>query len=51
MSRSKTLEGAAWVKGERTEWSPKVKLLLAFVIGVLVLTPAVLGVYWELFLP
>ncbi len=45
------LEGAAWMKREKTEWSPKAKLILAFVLGLLALSPAILGIYWELLLP
>lgn len=51
MSHSKYLEDAAWVKKEKTQWSPKAKLILAFIIGFLVLSPAILGIYWELLLP
>ena len=51
MSHSNYLEDAVWVKGEKTEWSPKAKLILAFVLGFLVLSPAILGIYWELLLP
>ena len=51
MSRSKYLEGTAWVKGERAKWSPTVKLILAFVLGFLALSPAILGIYWEFLLP
>jgi len=51
MPYSKYLEDAAWVKGEKTEWSPKAKLILAFVLGFLALSPAILGIYWELLLP
>lgn len=51
MAHSKYLEGAEWVKKEKTQWSPTVKLILAFVLGFLVLSPAILGIYWELLLP
>ena len=51
MSYSKYLEDAAWMKKEKTEWSPKAKLILAFIMGFLALSPAILGIYWELFLP
>jgi hypothetical protein len=51
MSHSKSLEGAAWMKGEKTEWSPTVKLILAFILGLLALSPAILGIYWEWLLP
>jgi hypothetical protein len=51
MSHSKSLQGAAWMKREKTEWSPKAKLILAFVLGFLALSPAILGIYWEWLLP
>ena len=51
MSHSKYLEGAALMKREKTTWSPKAKLILAFVLGFLVLSPAILGIYWEMLLP
>jgi len=47
MSRSEYLEGTAWVQGEQTEWSPTVKLILAFILGLLALSPAILGIHWE----
>jgi hypothetical protein len=51
MSYSKYLEDAAWMKKEKTEWSPKAKLILAFVLGFLALSPAILGIHWEWLLP
>ena len=51
MYRNEYLEPTAWVKGERKLWSPPVKIILAFIIGLLALTPAILGIYWELLLP
>jgi hypothetical protein len=50
MSRSGLLEGAAWEEGERKKWSPSGKLIVAFIIGVLALSPAILGIYWEIFM-
>ena len=50
MSRSGYLEDTAWVQGERREWSPTVKLILAFILGLLALSPAILGIYWEMLL-
>ena len=50
MSISKYFEGTAWVKGEKTGWSPTVKMIMAFVLVFLALSPAILGIYWELFL-
>jgi hypothetical protein len=49
-SHSEYFEGA-WVKGEKKQWSPSVKLILAFILGLLVLSPAILGIHWELLLP
>lgn len=51
MTHSKYLEDAAWIKKEKTEWSPTAKLILAFLLGLLALSPAILGIYWELLLP
>jgi hypothetical protein len=51
MDRIGHLEGAAWVKGEKKRLSPRVKLILAFIIGLLALSPAILGIYWGLLLP
>jgi hypothetical protein len=50
MSRSEYLESTGWVKGEKKEWPPSVKMILAFIVGFLLLSPAILGIYWELFL-
>ncbi len=41
------LEGTEWLQGERREWSPTVKLILAFILGLLALSPAILGIHWE----
>ena len=51
MSRSDYLETTAWEKEEKKHWSPTVKMILAFVLGLLVLSPAILGIYWQLLLP
>lgn len=51
MSRGEYLEGMTWMQGEQREWSPTVKLILAFILGLLALSPAVLGIHWELLLP
>ena len=50
MSHSNYLEDAAWIKREKTEWSPTAKLILAFVLVLLALSPAILGIHWELLL-
>ena len=39
------------VKGERKEWSPVVKVILGIILSLLVLSPAILGIHWELLLP
>jgi hypothetical protein len=51
MSHSNYLETTAWVKGEKKHWSPTAKLILAFILGLLALSPAILGIHWELLLP
>lgn len=47
---SEYIDRPAWVRREKTEWSPTVKTILGFILGLLVLSPAILGVYWEVFL-
>jgi hypothetical protein len=51
MSNSNYLEGTVWHKGEKTGWSSKARLIMALVLGVLILGPLLVGIYWELFLP
>ena len=51
MTRSEYLETTAWVKGEKKHWSPTVKIILAFILGLLALSPAILGIYWQQLLP
>lgn len=51
MNRTEYLETSAWVKGEKKHWSPRVQLILAFILGLLALSPAILGIYWQLLLP
>jgi hypothetical protein len=51
MNWAEYLDGMSWVKGERKQWSPTVKIILAFIVGLMALTPAILGLYWELLLP
>ena len=51
MSRNDYLEGAFLVKREKTGWSPTAKLIFAFIIGLLLLSPAIIGIYWEMVLP
>lgn len=51
MSRIAYLEGTAQVKGETKLWSPTIKMVLAFILGLIALSPATLGIYWELLLP
>ena len=47
MSRTEFLDDPLLVVGEKKVWSPKVKLILAFLDGALLLSPAILGSYWE----
>ena len=51
MSHSKYLETTAWVKGEKKHWSPTAKIILAFILGLLALSPAILGIHWQQLLP
>jgi hypothetical protein len=51
MSRTEYFECTPLVEGEQREWSPTAKLILAFILGLLVLSPAILGAYWEMVLP
>ena len=50
MSTSEYVGGIVWVQEEKQGWSPRVKLILAFVIGLLALSPAILGIHWEMLL-
>ncbi|MCX5893260.1 MAG: hypothetical protein NTW80_09880 [Deltaproteobacteria bacterium] len=50
MSHTEYFEGSL-VERDRQEWSPTAKLVLAFVIGLLLLSPAILGIHWEVLLP
>jgi hypothetical protein len=51
MSHIDYLDHPSVMAGERTPWSPPVKLVLAFIIGLLLLSPAILGIHWEALLP
>ena len=51
MSVNQYVESCAWVQEEREERPSPVKLIIAFVIGLLALSPAILGIYWEWILP
>ncbi len=51
MPRIEYLESTVGVRKEKTGWSPAVKLVLAFILGLLLLSPAILGIYWEMLLP
>ncbi len=50
MSRLEYLELMAGVKKERKKWPPAVKVILAFILGLLLLSPAILRIYWNMFL-
>ena len=51
MNRSEYFDGTVWVEKDKKQWSPTVKLILAFILGFLALTPAILGIHWEMLLP
>jgi hypothetical protein len=51
MNWAEYLESTSLVKEEKKGWSPTVKLILAFIVALMALTPAILGLYWELLLP
>ncbi len=51
MEHSENVKANAWVKGEQQGWSPTAKLIFAFIIALLLLSPAILGIYWEVLLP
>ena len=51
MSISEQVERIFWAREEKQGLPPGLKLLLAFVIGLALLSPAILGIYWELLLP
>jgi len=51
MSINEQVDRIVWVQEEKQGLPPSIKLLLAFVIGLAVLSPAILGIYWELLLP
>jgi hypothetical protein len=50
MTTNEYVERNIWVKRERQEWPPAAKLILAFILGFVLLSPAILGLYWEVFL-
>jgi hypothetical protein len=51
MSTREQVERIGWVQENKQGLPPGIKLLLAFLIGLAVLSPAILGLYWELILP
>jgi len=51
MAINEQVEGIVWVQEKRQGWPPSLKLIIAFVIGFLALSPAILGIHWELVLP
>jgi hypothetical protein len=51
MDRTDYFETPVLAKGEKTPWSPLAKLMLAFIIGTAILSPAILGIYWHILLP
>lgn len=51
MSHADVLRGAPLVRREREGRSPSITLIWAYIIGLLLLSPAILGLYWEWLLP
>jgi hypothetical protein len=51
MSVNQYVESVYWVQEERQDQPSVFKLTIAFVIGLLVMSPAILGIYWEWILP
>jgi hypothetical protein len=51
MSSIGYLKRQAWVKGEQKGWSSTVRMILGFILSSLVLSPAIVGLYWEMVLP
>jgi hypothetical protein len=51
MSRPGYLDAPIVVPAHRPAWPPAVKLFVAFVAALALLSPAILGLYWEILLP
>lgn len=51
MSVNQYVESVYLVQEERQDLPSVFKLIIAFVIGFLVMSPAILGIYWEWILP
>lgn len=51
MSSPGCLDAPVSVPAQRPAWPPAVKLFLAFVAALALLSPAILGLYWEILLP
>jgi hypothetical protein len=51
MSNNEDVESLVWMKRERKQLSPVVKVILGIIFSALVLSPAILGIHWEFLLP
>ncbi len=51
MSINENVQDAVWIMEEKQGWPPAARLILAFIIGFILLSPAILGLYWEALLP
>ncbi len=51
MSYGEYAETLVTVQRGKREWPPGLKLILAFILGFLALSPAILGIHWERLLP
>jgi hypothetical protein len=51
MSTRQQAEGLVWVHREPRRKMPSIKVILAYIIGLLALSPAILGIHWEWVLP
>lgn len=50
MTRTHCLEEPVCLPARKAVWPPAIKLIVAFVVGLLMLSPAILGLYWEIIL-
>lgn len=51
MSHVRYMDRPVRLEGERLQGSPTVKIILGIILSLLILSPAILGLYWELLLP
>ena len=50
MSRNDYLQGAYLVKRQKPGWSPAAKRIFGFIIGLVLLSPVIIAIYWEMVL-